>query len=349
MRSAPSCIRAAAGAFRRPVELRELVKQLGFPCTNTLMGLGAYPATDRQFLGMLGMHGTAEANMAMQHCDVLLAIGARFDDRVIGNPAHPAQNPRKIVHIDIDPSSISKRVKVDADRRQHPGRARGLAQAPQGLEGQGHFKWWKQIDGWRAKDRLRYDRKSPIIKPQFVLEKLYEVTRAKPSSHRTSARCGGAATSSTSRDADQPGGLGTMDLLAGGDGRAAREPRGDGGVRHRRVVDPDVPPGASTCKQYRLPIKIINLNKYMGMVRQWQEFFHGNRYSESYMDALPDFVARRGLRPPRRARREAGRRRAHTARGVRGEERPRLPRFHHRPESARTSTPWCPAARASRK
>ena len=159
-------------------QLRQLVKQLGFPCTNTLMGLGAYPATDRQFLGMLGMHGTYEANMAMQHCDVLLAIGARFDDRVIGNPAHFAQNPRKIIHIDIDPSSISKRVKVDVPIVGNiPDVLDDLLKLLKEAKGRDIKSWWKQIDEWRAKDCLRYDRKSAIITPQFVLEKLYEVTK----------------------------------------------------------------------------------------------------------------------------------------------------------------------------
>ncbi|MCD6044818.1 MAG: ilvB, partial [Burkholderiales bacterium] len=159
-------------------QLRELVRQLGFPCTSTLMGLGAYPATDKQFLGMLGMHGTYEANMAMQHCDVLLAIGARFDDRVIGNPAHFAQNPRKIIHIDIDPSSISKRVKVDVPIVGNiPDVLDDLLKLLKSAQPRDLKAWWKQIEDWRAKDCLRYDRKSAIIKPQFVLEKLYEVTR----------------------------------------------------------------------------------------------------------------------------------------------------------------------------
>src|SRR5688572_31158540 len=159
-------------------QLRELVRLLGFPCTNTLMGLGSYPATDQQFLGMLGMHGTYEANMAMQHCDVLLAIGARFDDRVIGNPAHFAQNPRKIIHIDIDPSSISKRVKVDVPIVGNiPDVLDELLKLLKGAPIRDLKPWWKQIGEWRAKDCLRYDRKSAIIKPQFVLEKLYEVTK----------------------------------------------------------------------------------------------------------------------------------------------------------------------------
>jgi len=159
-------------------QLRELVRLLGFPCTNTLMGLGAYPATDRQFLGMLGMHGTYEANMAMQHCDVLLAIGARFDDRVIGNPAHFAQNPRKIIHIDIDPSSISKRVKVDVPIVGNiPDVLDDLLKLLKNTQGQDLKPWWAQIEDWRARDCLKYDRKSKIIKPQYVLEKLYEVTQ----------------------------------------------------------------------------------------------------------------------------------------------------------------------------
>src|SRR5499426_3383837 len=156
-------------------QLRELVQQLGFPCTNTLMGLGAYPATDKQFLGMLGMHGTYEANMAMQHCDVLLAIGARFDDRVIGNPKHFGQVPRKIVHVDIDPSSISKRVKVDIPivgnvREVLDDLLKQLdGQAPK-VDQKALAAWWAQIAQWKAKDCLRYDRESKIIKPQFVIE-----------------------------------------------------------------------------------------------------------------------------------------------------------------------------------
>jgi acetolactate synthase I/II/III large subunit len=154
---------------------------LGFPCTNTLMGLGGYPATDKQFVGMLGMHGTYEANMAMQHCDVLVAVGARFDDRVIGNPKHFSNEDRKIIHIDIDPSSISKRVKVDIpivgnvsdvlDELIKLVRARKEKPDRVALDA-----WWTQIDLWRARDCLKYDRASSIIKPQMVVEKLYEVT-----------------------------------------------------------------------------------------------------------------------------------------------------------------------------
>ncbi|MDH3320025.1 MAG: acetolactate synthase 3 catalytic subunit [Betaproteobacteria bacterium] len=278
-------------------QLRALVQQLGLPCTNTLMGLGAYPGTDRQFLGMLGMHGTYEANMAMQHCDVLLAIGARFDDRVIGNPTHFAQNPRKIVHIDVDPSSISKRVKVDVPIVGNiPDVLNDVLRLLKDHKPLGIEPWWKQIEAWRARDCLRFDRASKIIKPQFVLEKLYEIT-------------GGDAivTSDVGQHQmwaaqfykfDRPrqwinsGGLGTMGFgLPAAMGAQLANPgatvvcvTGESSIQMCLQE-------LSTCKQYRLPIKIVNLNnRYMGMVRQWQQFFHGNRYSESYMDALPDFV-----------------------------------------------------------
>src|SRR4051794_1297597 len=162
-------------------QLTKLVRMLGLPVTNTLMGLGGYPGTDRQFLGMLGMHGTYEANMAMQHCVVLLAIGARFDDRVIGNPKHFFEQQRTIVHIDIDPSSISKRVKVDVPI---VGNVREVLQeVTRHLEGTSERPdpealrtWWTQIELWRARDCLKYDRSSPLIKPQYVIEKLYEIT-----------------------------------------------------------------------------------------------------------------------------------------------------------------------------
>ena len=278
-------------------QLRALVQQLGLPCTNTLMGLGAYPGTDRQFLGMLGMHGTYEANMAMQHCDVLLAIGARFDDRVIGNPAHFAQNPRKIVHIDIDPSSISKRVKVDVPIVGNiPDVLDDVLRLLQGQKAMDIQPWWQQIEEWRKRDCLRFDRSSKIIKPQFVLEKLYEIT-------------GGAAiiTSDVGQHQmwaaqfykfDRPrqwinsGGLGTMGFgLPAAMGAQLANPGATVACVTGESSIQMCLQELSTCKQYRLPIKIVNLNnRYMGMVRQWQQFFHGNRYSESYMDALPDFV-----------------------------------------------------------
>ena len=281
--------------------LTEFVRLLGFPCTSTLMGLGGYPATDPLFLGMLGMHGTYQANMAMQHCDVLLAVGARFDDRVIGNPAHFAQNPRKIIHVDIDPSSISKRVKVDVPIVGHVPdvlleRIKLVQAAPQRPDPTALKAWWAQIELWRSKDCLRYDRASKIIKPQFVIEKLYEVTGG--DAFVTSDVGQHQMWAAQFYKFDKPkrwinsGGLGTMGFgLPAAMGVQLANPgatvvcvTGESSIQMCLQE-------LSTCKQYRLPIKIVNLNnKYMGMVRQWQEFFHGNRYSESYMDALPDFV-----------------------------------------------------------
>ncbi|HEX9185350.1 MAG TPA: acetolactate synthase 3 catalytic subunit [Burkholderiales bacterium] len=278
-------------------QLGELVKLTGFPCTNTLMGLGGYPGTDRQFLGMLGMHGTYEANMAMQHCDVLLAIGARFDDRVIGNPAHFAQNPRKIIHVDIDPSSISKRVKVDVPIVGNiPDVLEDLLKQLGGAKFQNFKSWWQQIEQWRAKDCLKYDRNSKIIKPQFVLEKLYEVTKGE--AFVTSDVGQHQMWAAQFYKFDKPrrwinsGGLGTMGfglpvamgVRLANPGATVACVTGESSIQMCLQE-------LSTCKQYRLPIKIVNLNnRYMGMVRQWQQFFHGNRYSQSYMDALPDFV-----------------------------------------------------------
>jgi acetolactate synthase-1/2/3 large subunit len=241
--------------------------------------------------------GTYEANMAMQHCDVLLAIGARFDDRVIGNPAHFAQNPRKIIHIDIDPSSISKRVKVDVPivgnipdvldevlRNLKEGKTQDIK------------AWWKQIEDWRAKDCLKYDRNSKIIKPQFVLEKLYEVTKG--DAFITSDVGQHQMWAAQFYKFDKPrrwinsGGLGTMGFgLPAAMGVQMANPGATVACVTGESSIQMCLQELSTCKQYRLPIKIVNLNnRYMGMVRQWQQFFHGNRYSESYMDALPDFV-----------------------------------------------------------
>ena len=281
--------------------LTKLVKKLGFPITNTLMGLGGYPATDKQFVGMLGMHGTVEANMAMQHCDVLLAIGARFDDRVIGNPAHFNEESRKIIHIDIDPSSISKRVKVDvpivgnvADVLDDMLKLIEVAEARS--DAQALAAWWLQIEQWRAKNCLKYKQNSNVIMPQYVIEKLYEVTGG--DAFITSDVGQHQMWAAQYYKFDKPrrwinsGGLGTM-----GFGLPA--------AMGTRFANPDATVACvtgeasiqmciqelSTCKQYRLPIKIINLNnRYLGMVRQWQEMFHGNRYAESYINALPDFV-----------------------------------------------------------
>jgi acetolactate synthase I/II/III large subunit len=284
-------------------EVTELVRALGYPVTNTLMGLGAYPASDRQFVGMLGMHGTFEANNAMQNCDVLLAVGARFDDRVIGNPAHfNAGNPsRKIVHIDVDPSSISKRVRVDVPivggvkevvtemlAQLKAGGARPDAAAL--------AAWWKQIDEWRAKDCLKYNRKSELIKPQYVVEKLHEVTRGE--AYVTSDVGQHQMWAAQYYRFDKPrrwinsGGLGTMGVgLPYAMGVKLAFPEADVACVTGESSIQMCIQELSTCKQYHLPVKVVNLNnRYMGMVRQWQEFFHGNRYAESYMDSLPDFV-----------------------------------------------------------
>src|SRR3954462_3138143 len=280
-------------------ELTRLVRMLGFPCTNTLMGLGGYPGTDPLFTGMLGMHGTYESNMAMQNCDVLLAVGARFDDRVIGNPEHFAQNQRKIVHIDIDPSSISKRVKVDVpivgNVREVLDDLIKLIEAGK-PDAKAIKAWWTQIGGWKAKDCLRYDRSNSIIKPQFVLEKLYEVTGG--NAFVTSDVGQHQMWAAQFYKFDKPkrwinsGGLGTMGfgLPAAMGAQFANPGATVACVTGESSIQMCIQE-LSTCKQYRLPIKIVNLNnRYMGMVRQWQQFFHGNRYSESYMDALPDFV-----------------------------------------------------------
>jgi acetolactate synthase I/II/III large subunit len=282
-------------------QLTELVRLLDFPITNTLMGLGGYPATDRQFVGMLGMHGTYEANMAMQGCDVLLAVGARFDDRVIGNVAHFGQVPRKIIHIDIDPSSIAKRVRVDVpivgDVAHVLGdlmaELRGNRQQP---DAQALAAWWKQIEAWRGKNCLLYRNSDEVIKPQYVIEKLYEITGG--DAYITSDVGQHQMWAAQYYRFEKPrrwinsGGLGTMGFglpaamgvkLAHPDATVACV-TGEGSIQ-MNIQE------LSTCRQFRLPIKVVSLNnRYLGMVRQWQEFFHGNRYSESYMDALPDFV-----------------------------------------------------------
>ena len=281
-------------------ELTEMTRLLGYPVTNTLMGLGAYPGTDRQFIGMLGMHGTYEANMAMHHCDVLLAVGARFDDRVTGDLEKFCPYA-KIIHIDVDPSSISKNVPVDIpivgdvksvltdllaqlkNHKQKPDQA--------ALEA-----WWEQIREWQGIDCLRYDRKSKLIKPQYVLEKLYELTGG--DAFITSDVGQHQMWAAQYYKFNKPrrwinsGGLGTM-----GFGMPAAL-----GVK---TAFPDETVACitgeaslvmciqelSTALQYNLPVKIIMLNnRYMGMVRQWQEFFYDKRYSHSYMEALPDFV-----------------------------------------------------------
>ncbi|MEZ0231938.1 MAG: acetolactate synthase 3 catalytic subunit [Methylophilaceae bacterium] len=287
-------------------ELVKLTRRLGFPITNTLMGLGGYPATDKQFVGMPGMHGTYEANMSMQNCDVLIAIGSRFDDRVIGNTEHFYNKDRTIIHIDIDPSSISKRVKVDVPIVGHVQSV--LTEMNELLDGEfkalteskpdaGALKaWWKQIEEWRSKDCLSYTQSDEVIKPQFVIEKLWEVTKGE--AFVTSDVGQHQMWAAQYYKFDKPrrwlnsGGLGTMGVglpyamgaqLAFPDAQVACV-TGEGSIQ-MNIQE------LSTCKQFHLPIKVILLNnRYLGMVRQWQQFFYGNRYSESYMDSLPDFV-----------------------------------------------------------
>eukprot|EP01030_Chromulinospumella_sphaerica_P007524 gene7524-biopygen6522 len=281
-------------------ELNKLVDKLGFPVTNTLMGLGAYRASDDKFVGMPGMHGTYEANMAMQHCDVLIAIGARFDDRVIGNPKHFATNPRKIIHVDIDPSSISKRVKVDIpivgnvkdvliEFLSQLDAADAKPNAP-ALK-----NWWKQINEWRGRECLKFASSDLVIKPQSVVQKLWEVTKG--DAFITSDVGQHQMWAAQYYPFDKPkrwvnsGGLGTMGVglpyamgvqMANPDATVACI-TGEGSIQ---MCIQEL----ATCKQYHLTPKIIMLNnRFLGMVRQWQQIDYGSRYSESYMDSLPNF------------------------------------------------------------
>lgn len=283
-------------------KLTKLVRRLGFPVTQTLMGLGAYPATDPLHLGMLGMHGTFEANMAMQNCDVLLAIGARFDDRVIGNPDNFAAIPRKIIHIDIDPSSISKRVRVDVPIVGHVPDVLTelLSLLDEGkintIESPSLADWWKQISEWRGRDCMRYKTTPGVIAPQFVVQKLYEVTGG--DAFVTSDVGQHQMFAAQYYKFDKPrrwinsGGLGTMGVgLPYAMGVSFAHPESTVACVTGEASIQMCIQELSTCKQFKLPIKIVNLNnRYLGMVRQWQEMFHGNRHAESYLDSLPDFV-----------------------------------------------------------
>ena len=283
-------------------ELRELADMLGYPCTNTLMGLGATAASDPKFLGMLGMHGTYEANMTMQHCDVLIAVGARFDDRVIGNPKHFASVERKIIHIDIDPSSISKRVKVDIPI---VGDTKDVLQemiafvkeSPLRADTQALSAWWSQINEWRKRECLAYKKSPDVIKPQFVVETLCELTK-NIDTYITSDVGQHQMWAAQFYGFQQPrrwinsGGLGTMGVgLPYAMGIKLAKPdsevfciTGEGSIQ---MCIQEL----STCLQYKTPVKIVALNnRYLGMVRQWQELDYEGRYSHSYMDALPDFV-----------------------------------------------------------
>jgi acetolactate synthase-1/2/3 large subunit len=284
-------------------ELRALVDLLGYPVTHTLMGLGAYPATDRKFLGMLGMHGTIEANHAMQNCDVLLAVGARFDDRVIGNPKHFASVERKIIHIDIDPSSIAKRVKVDVpivgDVKDVLTELVNMVKESQTRPDEKALAaWWDTIEGWRSRDCLRFDRSNTqVIKPQMVVEQLWNLTKD-DDCYITSDVGQHQMFAAQFYKFNEPrrwinsGGLGTMGVgLPYAMGIKLAKPdadcwciTGEGSIQ-MNIQE------LSTCQQYGTAVKVVSLNnRYLGMVRQWQELIYQGRYSHSYMDALPNFV-----------------------------------------------------------
>jgi acetolactate synthase-1/2/3 large subunit len=281
--------------------LRELVRLTGFPITSTLMGLGAYPASDKQWLGMLGMHGTYEANMAMHDCDVMINVGARFDDRITGRLDAFSPGSKKI-HVDIDPSSINKNVRVDipivgdvAYTLEDMLRV-WKAKAPQ-LDKAAHKAWWKQIDGWRSRRSLSYRNNDDVIMPQYAVERLYELTKDRDT-YITTEVGQHQMWAAQYFHFEEPnrwmtsGGLGTMGYgLPAAIGVQLAHPRslvidiaGDASIL-MNIQE------ASTAVQYRLPVKVFILNnQYMGMVRQWQQLLHGNRLSESYTEALPDFV-----------------------------------------------------------
>ena len=299
------CIYAGGGVLLGNAcpELRALVNTLGAPCTLTLMGLGAFPASDPKYLGMLGMHGTVEANNAMQNCDVLLAVGARFDDRVIGNIKHFNQNERKIIHIDIDPSVIAKRVKVDVPI---VGDAKDVLTEMLGAINETGSRpdtaalasWWESINKWRKTDCLKYDRdNTSVIKPQKVIETLWNMTKD-DDVYITSDVGQHQMWAAQFYRFNEPrrwinsGGLGTMGVgLPYAMGVKMAKPQsevfcitGEGSIQ-MNIQE------LSTCLQHDTPVKICALNnRYLGMVRQWQEIEYSRRYSHSYMDSLPDFV-----------------------------------------------------------
>ncbi|WP_312567477.1 acetolactate synthase 3 catalytic subunit [Comamonas sp.] len=284
-------------------ELRTLVDMLGYPVTHTLMGLGAYPASDRKYLGMLGMHGTIEANNAMQNCDVLLAVGARFDDRVVGNPKHFMSVERKIIHVDIDPSSISKRVKVDVpivgDVKDVLTELIAMIKETATQPDEGALaQWWTQIEAWRSRDCLQFDRSNKeVIKPQYVVDTLFNMTKGEDV-YVTSDVGQHQMWAAQYYRFDEPrrwinsGGLGTMGVgLPYAMGIKLAKPQaevfcitGEGSIQ-MNIQE------LATCRQYNTPVIICALNnRYLGMVRQWQQIEYSGRYSSSYMDSLPDFV-----------------------------------------------------------
>ena len=282
-------------------QLRDFTQKLGYPITNTLMGLGAYPATDKQFVGMLGMHGTYEANMSMHHCDVLIAIGARFDDRVTGNLEKFCPDA-KIVHVDVDPASIAKTVKVDVPIVGEvvevlEALIKQIDASESKIDTPALDKWWQQIDIWRAQDCLKFDSESDKIKPQAAITKVYELTKG--DAYVTSDVGQHQMWAAQYYKFDEPrrwinsGGLGTMGfgLPAAMGVQLAHPDKTVVCVTGESSIQMCIQELA-TCMQYGLPIKILNLNNgFMGMVRQWQEFFYDKRYSQSVMSVTPDFVA----------------------------------------------------------
>ncbi|MDD5035452.1 MAG: acetolactate synthase 3 large subunit [Methylococcaceae bacterium] len=281
-------------------QLTELTRLLGYPITNTLMGLGAYPATDKQFVGMLGMHGTYEANMAMHECDALFAVGARFDDRITGKIAEFCPHA-KIIHIDVDPASISKTVRVDIPvvgevRPVLEEMLELVRQSPTKPDTKALSSWWEQIARWRSLDCLAYDRSGKRIKPQYVVEQLWEITRGE--AYITSDVGQHQMWAAQFYKFDKPrrwinsGGLGTMGFgLPAAIGVKLAFPDADVACITGEASIQMCIQELATALQYRTPIKIVNLNnRYMGMVRQWQEFSYESRYSHSYLETITDFV-----------------------------------------------------------
>jgi len=281
-------------------ELIEFTQTLGYPITNTLMGLGSYPATDNQFVGMLGMHGTYEANMAMHESDVIIAIGARFDDRVTGKLDLFCPYA-KIIHIDVDPASISKTVRVTipivGDVKPVLDQMMELIKENKNkIDGVALAEWWNQIRQWQSVNCLEFDRSSPLIKPQYVIEQLYEVTKG--DAYVTSDVGQHQMWAAQYYPFTKPrrwinsGGLGTMGFgLPAAIGVKLAFPDADVACVTGEASIQMCIQELSTALQYKTPVKIINLNnRYMGMVRQWQEFSYESRYSHSYMDTIPEFV-----------------------------------------------------------